>query len=189
MSELADLSRVAATLSHSLTTAGVRHAISGALAMAANGYVRATQDLDILVIAPALQLPAVFQMVRDCGFEGDDAELIESVRNRYMAVLRGGPMSVDVLVPVLPYHHTIPDRAIARSLHGHDVPFVSPEDLIVLKMLWRRTKDVPDMHALIAATPRLDESYVTETLAGIIPGDDPRHAELQGWLNEFRFAQ
>jgi len=183
---LADLSQAAAALSRALTVAGIRHAVSGAVAMAAHGHVRATQDLDVLVVADAVRLPQVFEIVRGLGFIGDDRALLEAIRDRYVAALCRGPLAIEILVPVLPYHRTVCDRAVRRSLLGEDVPFVTPEDLIVLKMLWRRAKDVADIHALIATAPSLDAEYVRRTLADILPAEDSRHAELADWLTRFR---
>jgi hypothetical protein len=89
-------------------------------------------------------------------------------------------------VPVLPYHKTLVDRAVLRDVEGVHVPFVSLEDLIVLKMLWLRPKDIADIHGLIAAAgANLDADYVRSTLAAILPADDPRHAELANWLLKF----
>ncbi len=175
-----------ARISADLARARIRHAISGAVAMTAHGVGRSTFDIDILVVAPSVRLPEVFALVRRHGFAGDDRELIESLRDRYVAVLEGGPIKVEVLVPVLPYHGTLVDRAVVHDVEGVKVPFVSLEDLIVLKMLWRRPKDIADIHALIAAGGAdLDADYVRSTLASILPADDPRHAELAGWILKF----
>jgi hypothetical protein len=48
---LADHPSLAAAVSADLSTAGIAHAITGAVAMAAHGYVRATKDVDILVVS------------------------------------------------------------------------------------------------------------------------------------------
>jgi hypothetical protein len=168
-----------------LDEAGIPHAISGAVAMAAHGYVRATQDLDILVIASALQLPRVFEIVRDQGFEGEDRELVAAIRERYVAALHAGPVTVEILVPVLPYHLTLLERSVLLDLPGGRIPVVSVEDLIVLKMLWHRAKDVPDVHALIATTEELDRPYIRSALEGILPDGDPRHAEIEELLRRF----
>ncbi|MFI5401508.1 MAG: nucleotidyltransferase [Planctomycetota bacterium] len=175
-----------ARISADLARAGIRHAVSGAVAMTAHGVGRSTFDIDILVIAPSIRLPEVFGLIRRHGFAGDDRELLESLRDRYVAALEGGPIKVEVLVPVLPYHGTLVDRAVVREVEGVRVPFVSLEDLIVLKMLWRRPKDVADVHGLIAAAgAHLDAAYVRSTLASILPAEDPRHAEIADWILKF----
>lgn len=142
MADLGDLPRLAARLSRDLSARRIAHVVSGAAAMAAHGFVRATKYIDILVVVPSLRLPEVFDVVRSHGFEGDDRELIASLRNRYVAELRSGRMSVEILIPVLPYHATLVERATQLEVGGVVVPFVSREDLVVLKMLWHRAKSL-----------------------------------------------
>ena len=185
LAALADLPGLAARISSALTRENIPHAITGAVAMASHGYVRATQDLDILVVATAIQLPRVFEIVREQGLEGDDRQLIQAIRERYVAALHAGPVTVEILVPVLPYHGTIIERAVWVDLPEGSIPFVSVEDLVILKMLWHRAKDVPDVHALIAMKSDLDRRYIAETLATILPSEDPRHAEIADLLHRF----
>lgn len=185
MAPLTSLPGLAARISIDLAKAGIPHAISGAVAMAAHGYVRATKDVDILVVTSSLRLPDVFAAIRQHGFEGEDRRLITDLRQRFVACLHSGPVTVEVLVPVLPYHRTILDRAVRISVGGHDVPFVSIEDLIVLKMLWYRTKDIPDVHALVSSSPRLDADFIRATLRAILPDENPKHAALEEILQRF----
>jgi predicted nucleotidyltransferase len=186
LAALADLPDLAARLSEALDAARIPHAVSGAVALGAHGFVRATADIDVLVVVPSIRLPEVFSIVRGLGFQGDDADLIEAIRQRFVAEMRAGPATVELLVPVLPYHRSLVDRAVRLPVGGRSVPFVSAEDLVVLKMLWRRTKDVADVQALLAAKGRsLDRDYVKRTLRSILPDDDPRHAEIDALWKRF----
>lgn len=56
----------------------------------------------------------------------------------------------------------------------------------MLKMLWHRAKAIPDVHALMATAVDLDMQYIQETLASILPEEDPRHAETADLLRRFR---
>jgi hypothetical protein len=175
-----DLRALAAGISADLRVAGIRHAVTGAVALAVHGHVRATLDLDLLVVTPALLLPRVFEVVRGHGFEGDDRMLLDSLRRDFVAVLRRGGQAVEILVPALAYHASILDRARDVDIDGSPVPVVTAEDLVVLKLLWHRPKDLPDVHALVAARAEdLDVGYVRRTLAGIVPAGDSRLAEWE----------
>jgi hypothetical protein len=185
LAALADLTGLAARISAELTREEIPHAVSGAIAMAAHGHVRATADLDILAVTGSMRLPTVFEIIRRQGFEGDDRDLIDSVRTRYVATLRSGPATVEILVPAIPYHHGIVERAVRRPVAGGEVPFVCIEDLVILKMLWRRAKDVADLHALIAATPEIDVDFIRETLRGILPPEDERLTGFEDLLQRF----
>ena len=181
----ADLYALAARVSAGLGAAGIAHAISDSIAMAAHGYVRGTLDIDVLVVTTALSLPKAFAVVRDLGFVGEDRDLIASIRERSVAALRRGPVTIELLVPVLSYHRTLLDRAVHIDVHGTSVPFVSLDDLLILKMLWRRAKDLADVYALAAlAVGRVDSAYIASTLRSILPTDDPRVAEVLGILRD-----
>jgi len=147
--------------------------------MAAHGYVRATVGLDVLVVTPSIRLPEVFEVFRKHGFIGEDRALVTALRERFVATLEAGPTTAEILVPVLPYHHAVLQRAVIKPLRGRQVPFVTVEDLIVLKALWYRAKDVADLHALIALAGKgIDAEYIRSTLGSILPGDDPRHGKI-----------
>jgi hypothetical protein len=181
---LVDLPDLTARLSAAFTSAGVRHVVSGAIALAAHGFVRATRAIDVLVVVPAVRLPEVFGIVRSFGFEGEDAELLDALRDRYVAEMRSGATAIEILVPVLPYHGTLIDRAVTLEVGDVQVPFVSPEDIFILRMLWRRTKDLADAKALAAALhDSLDRAYILDTLGSMLPAEDTRHAETEALLD------
>jgi hypothetical protein len=62
---------------------------------------------------------------------------------------------------------------------GAEVPVATAEDLFVVKTLWFRPKDVADLHVLAALGDRLDRKYVRDKLRGLLPREDPRHAEVE----------
>jgi hypothetical protein len=182
MADPGDLPILAARISGDLEAAGIRHAVSGSLALAAFARPRATLDADFLIVAPAIRWPEVFAIARRHGFAGEDRECITSMRERGHAMLRNGDIALDLLVPQLPYHLEVARRAVRAGLAGREVPFVTPEDLVVLKALWYRDKDVPDLAVLAELGPRLDAEYIRRTLDGLLPADDPRHAKIAALL-------
>lgn len=143
MAALSDLPRLTAAISAALTEQAIPHAVSGAMAMGAHGYVRATSDLNLLVAAPAVRVPAI------------------------------------------PYHHEVLCRAVPTEVAGQMVPVVTVEDLVILKLLWNRTKDRADVQALLAAVA-VDEDYLRTTLLGMLPDDDPRQEQMDALLRRFR---
>ncbi|MEW6742869.1 MAG: nucleotidyltransferase [Planctomycetota bacterium] len=181
-----DISSLIVSISSDLTRRTIRHAVSGAAAMAAHGYVRATRDIDILVVAPSTRWPEIFETIRRHGFQGEDLTLIRALRERYVASLTSDWLSVEVLIPVLPYHHDILQRAVIKPVSGTPVPFVALEDLIVLKLLWGRTKDIADVEALLALSGQgLDLTTIRSTLRAILPDDDERHSRLERLVARF----
>jgi predicted nucleotidyltransferase len=183
LADLAELSRLAVAISSDLTRAGIEHALTGSLVLVVLGRPRQTQDIDVVVAVSSIRLPAVFEIARRHGFVGEDRDLITQIRERSYAALRSGPITLDVIVPVLPYHSTIVKRAKRVEIGGVAVPLVTAEDLFVMKVLWHRAKDEADLLVLNALPDRLDGAYVRATLAGLLPTDDPRHAEVERLLS------
>lgn len=180
MRALADLPDLALRISSALTGAGVPHVLTGSLAMAVHGFVRATRNIDILVDVPSPRLPEVFAIVRGFGFEGEDRDLLAEARERSVAELRSGPASVEILLPVLPFHRELVGRSATLDADGVPVPCVSAEDLVVLKLLWMRDRDRADLHALLAAgRGRLDLDRVRRILGEVLPERDFRFAEFE----------
>jgi len=140
----------------------------------------------VLVVVPSVRYPDVFEIARGLGFEVEDRALLDALRDRSLTELVRGTVRLAIFAPALPYHHTLIGRAAEFEVDGVVVPVISIEDLVVLKMLWRRAKDVPDIHALLVlAGDDFDTTSATETLASILPDDDPRHAELADWIDRF----
>jgi hypothetical protein len=177
-----ELSALAAAVSADLTAAGIEHVLTGALALAVHGYARSTHDIDVVVLVPSVRLPEVFATARRHGFTGDDRELVLEVRARTFAQMRRGPATLDVIVPVLPYHERIVRRAQRVEVAGTMVPLVTAEDLFVLKALWHRPKDVADL-TVLANKEGLDAAYVRATLASLVPPGDPVHEEVARLLH------
>jgi hypothetical protein len=182
LAALADLSPLAAAVSTDLTAAHIEHVLTGSLVLAVHGFPRQTHDIDIVVAVPSIRLPTVFEIARRHGFEGEDRDLITQIRTKSFAAMTAGPLTLDVIVPVLPYHHEILRRAERREVAGKTVPIVAVEDLFVIKVLWHRPKDEADLLVLGAMRARLDVAYIRRTLASLIPPDDPRHAEVDRLL-------
>ena len=126
---------------------GVDWTLVGALA--ANRY-RATPRFTVDVDAMADLHPDMVQRLRAAGYdveviadEGDTPHLLRCHR---------GPESIDILVPVVAYQRT----ALERS-HDH---VLTPEDVIIHKLIAWRLRDRDDIRSIIEAGIPLDREYL-----------------------------
>lgn len=138
---------------------GIRWALIGGVA--ANLYrrkTRMTADVDLLLAADASERLT---------------ELEASLVARGWSVLRGDPGgdllrlrhgtfgSVDLQIAGTEYQRRAIERARPASLgHSLEVPALSPEDVIVHKLIAERAKDIDDIEALLEARISFDEAYV-----------------------------
>jgi predicted nucleotidyltransferase len=134
-----------------LESAGVRHALIGAAALAIRGVSRSTADIDLLTVDPKALDEALWAEFprRGSGFrllKGDfDDPLAGSVR------LTEGNDVVDVVVGRFEWQREIIEAAETMSLGTLSLPVVRPAGLILLKLHAGGPKDAWDIRSLLDA--------------------------------------
>jgi hypothetical protein len=159
-----------------LTDAEIEHAIGGAIALAYYGEPRVTIDIDVNVFVSAERLPEIERALRPLGIdlEHDERELTEDQQVR----LHWDPNPVHLFFSHDALHEVMPTSVRRVPFAGSTIPIVSPEHLLVRKVMLDRPKDWLDNEAILIATEPLDLEEVgtwIERLAG--PGD-PRLVKL-----------
>ncbi len=162
------LSRVSETL----TAAGVRHAIIGAMALATHGVNRATVDTDLLVVDSSSLLPELWSGLSNQGVDVDirRGDLIDPLAG-VVRISAEGEDPLDVVVGKFVWQRTILERAESRG----DVPVVRAADLILLKLYAGGPQDAWDIQQLLQIPSR--DEVVREVEQGLadLP---PRYAKL-----------
>lgn len=81
---------------------------------------------------------------------------------------RKGRFQLDLLTASLPFEETAREQATRHELFGVSLPFPSPEDLILFKILAGRDKDMLDATGIARRhRDRLDIQYLEQTLLAI----------------------
>jgi hypothetical protein len=137
---------------------GIRWALMGALA--ANRYrasPRLTQDVDLLLADVGPGLGRLEAAAREAGWAvrraDPEGELIR---------LRHSELGIaDLVIAGTDYQQQALRRAHEESIgEGESVFVLSPEDVIVHKLIAGRTQDLADIEAILAAGIPLDERYI-----------------------------
>jgi len=162
-----------------LEAAGVAHAIGGAIAYGYWGVPRGTQDLDLNLFVPAEDARDALGILVDAGVELNVEESIRRGIERGDARGYWHGVPVDVFFLSVPLHESAAKRTVKVRLLGREIRILSAEDLVVLKMLFFRGKDVVDVERVVAAGRKaLDREYVREWIIACVGGDDAR---VQKW--------
>lgn len=148
----------------------VRFAVGGAIANNYWGIVRATKDIDCLIALPAIKYQIFADEFNAIGFtlREDDQfvpitvpRLLEQVRERKLIVCFYQTVRVEFFVPAVPLQDEILRRAVAMPLGSRQVPITTAEDLILLKMVFHRVKDLLDVRGILwLQRGRLDLDYL-----------------------------
>ena len=149
----------------------VRYAIGGALASNYWGIVRATQDIDCLIALPAIKYQVLADELAAMGCVlHDDASrdvpitvprLREQVQNHKLVECFCDSVRIELFVPAVPLQDEILRRAIPVRVGGRDVLMTTAEDLILLKLVFHRLKDLQDVRGILwVQRSRLDLNYL-----------------------------
>lgn len=163
----------------------IPYAFSGAIANLLWGVPRSTRDVDLLLAVPRIQLPKVIESLLGLGCQGDCQRALKDSLEQYCVRLSYEGILVELFLPYLPYHQEVMRRRVRREIDGVQLWFVTPEDLVLLKLLFYRTKDIADIKAILATQKgKLDVGYLNTTLEQLLPPDDPRRQEVPKWIEQ-----
>ena len=160
-----------------------KYVIVGGVAVTAVGEPRFTGDLDAIVFVDMNDLERLVAYAIGHGFKADLDDELEAVRAGGSARLTRGRFHFDLIVRSL----FVEDQALARShtvkVFRRTVRFPSPEDLLVLKLVAGRPRDLLDVDGIMRRHGQaIDRKYVERTLHALcdLAGD---HAFLERWRN------
>lgn len=144
---LADLARVFARV-------GVRWYVFGAQAVIAAGVPRLTADIDVTAEVPRGGAKTLVAALRRGGFGtrdvGDLATFLAQARVVPAVHLATG-LPVDVVLAGPGLEEEMLSRVELRRVGATAIPFVATPDLVALKILAGREKDLEDVRALARA--------------------------------------
>lgn len=127
--------------------------VFGAQAVAIRGAPRATLDVDITVSVAPSELPGLIEALEPEGITpryGGQTEALLRAASVVPLVHESG-MEVDLVVGASGLEQLALARAERIEVEGTAVPIAHPTDLVVMKVLAGRGKDLDDVRALLAS--------------------------------------
>ncbi len=164
MTDLNDALRDFAQLFERLS---VLYAIMGGLAVRVHGIPRPTHDVDITIAIDRSQLPELYDAVRALGYTVPDAYTtgwVDQVAGmpvvKFRLYLAGHGIDIDVFLAESRFQEELLSRRQPIQIEATPAWIVSPEDLILLKLLANRPRDIADIGDILFTQGQLDESYM-----------------------------
>ena len=160
----ADLLRA---LSAALSTHGVRWYLFGAQAVTIWGRPRLTSDVDVTIRLDSGSTADLVSALGAAGFRlsaGCSEEFITATRVLPLIHQSTG-LPLDLVLAGPGLEEQFLDRAMLVALDNFTVPVISPEDLVVTKLLAGRAKDVEDIRGVLRVRAGLlDLDYIRRTI-------------------------
>jgi predicted nucleotidyltransferase len=139
--------------------------LAGGHAVAAWGMVRSTRDIDFLVDVRAELAHKLLSELQKAGFQAmlrksDEQDPLRGVI-RIESLDSYDAESVDIVLGIRNMPQGIFERSTSLQFLGHQVPVISPEDLIVLKCLAGGPIDLEDARSILEVMKgKLDMKYL-----------------------------
>ena len=170
--------QVARAIADALERRKIPYAIGGAIALGFYAPPRATLDVDVNIFVSTGQAFAkALGTPKDSGFvaEADAAMLLRQAREEGQFRGRLAGIRVDVFVPTVPFYKELKRRVRNAVLLGRPIKILSPEDLLVLKLMFFRRKDLADAEAVLRDQgTALDRRKVRNRLVKLVGEEDER---------------
>ena len=145
-----------------LNRAGVRYVLIGGIALIRHGVVRATRDVDVILAPEPENLENLRTLIANWRATRPDGsplpeDAVTSGRTIHLSTPHG---ELDVLVELLPplSFTELAGRAESRRVDGVEAMICSLADLVALKRIAGRERDLVDLHDLEAAHGELPDS-------------------------------
>jgi len=144
------------------------YAVMGGLAVRVHGIPRPTYDVDFQLTVDEEQLSRFVALVEQRDYTISE-QYVAGWRDRvggmpliklktYMA--DGHSIDVDIFISETSFQFSTMKRRVRLELEGQSMWFVSAEDLILLKLLANRPRDIGDIADILFVQGELDEAYM-----------------------------
>ena len=144
----------------------VQGAIIGGLAVALRGFARTTLDVDAVVFIEEAGWPSFLTIGSTYSIESRIPEPLAFAKEASIFLLSHAPSGVDLDITLgqLAYEKLIIRRAVPKKIGKATVPIATVEDLIVLKAVANRPRDLADIQGLLEVNTSIDLAYIREQI-------------------------
>jgi hypothetical protein len=142
----------------------------GAQAAILYGVARLTADVDVTARAPTgTRAAAWIVTIEQHGFERrfNDPAFVEQSRVIPLVHLRTG-LSVDIVLAGPGLEDEFLARAVTQTVDGVEIPVVEISDLVILKVLAARPKDIDDLVTLLYVQRDAIDDTRVRTVLGML---------------------
>ncbi len=160
-------------LSIVLKRQNVPYMIIGGLANAIWGHPRATLDIDVTIWVLDDQIHKLLSILEKKYVFMVEEPIDFISKTRVLPIKNNENLRIDIIFGVLPFEKDAIDRSVEVKIGDTSIKFCTAEDLILLKIISERPKDLEDVRSLLHyQRDNLDYTYL-----------EPRIMELSDLLD------
>jgi hypothetical protein len=165
-SELQPLASALGALAAWFEAEAIRGAIVGGVAASLLGRPRMTRDVDAVVLVDDLGWQQFIDSGTAFGVSPRIDDPIEFAHRTRVLLMRHDPSGIDLDISLgaLSFEVEMIDRRQSMTIGQLTLPVITAEDLIIMKALARRPRDIADIESVLDANADLDLDHVRHWL-------------------------
>ena len=148
----------------------IAYAVMGGLAVRVHGIPRPTHDVDLTLSIDRVALGELLDQLEELGYsvpqpykDGWLDEIAGMPLIKIRAYLDAGHgIDVDIFVAESEFQKSLMQRRMPVESEGRVISVVSAEDLILLKLIAHRPRDIADVGDILFTQGELDEEYLRQ---------------------------
>lgn len=151
-----------------LSQFGYRGVVIGGIAVGLLSRTRFTEDLDALVLLSLDEIPQFLAAAQQEEIVPRISQADEFAKRSRVLLLQHTPSQtkIDISLGALPFEQQVIQRSITHTIDDRlTVRLPTPEDLIIMKAVAHRPKDLLDIQGIIHSNPNLDQGYIHDWVA------------------------
>jgi len=136
--------------------------IIGGLAVSLLGTPRFTADLDAVILLSMDDIPRALSESAQLGILPRITDAEGFARKNRILLLRhtASGMDIDLSLGILPFEKEMVERSELLDIGVFRLRIPTPEDLIILKAVAHRPKDLDDIQSIVTSHPNLDKKRI-----------------------------
>lgn len=149
-------------LSRLLTGTKTQGVVIGGISVSLIGKPRFTADIDAVILLDFEKIGTFVEQAAKFGFKPRIRGVTTFARKSHVILLvhEESGIDIDLSIGLLPFEHEMVGRA--KKFKSGEVSFYipTPEDLIIMKAVAHRPKDMEDIRMIVQAHPKLDQKRI-----------------------------
>ncbi len=140
-----------------------RGVIIGGAAVSILGKARYTEDIDAMLLLSVKDIPQLLEAASEEGIEPRIENAAEFARKSRVVLLKHviSNTNIDLSLGVLPFEQEMVERSVIHQVDAAlQLRLPTPEDLIILKAIAHRPKDMEDIRILADKYQNLDVARI-----------------------------
>jgi len=133
--------------------------IIGGAAVGILGRARFTEDVDAMFLLSSEELPHLLEMAKEEGIEPRIENAVDFARKNRVLLLRHTvtDTGIDISLGALPFEEEMVERSVLHEVDDAlQLRLPTPEDLVIMKAIAHRPKDLEDIRTIGDKYPNLD---------------------------------